>query len=263
MAVALEKRARDRNADAGSRMHMLDWVEGLAGPFRDSLNTLVGPTGAKLLPSAKWMPYSSTEQGRREARLMLDDGFISELRQSALRAWWLGNGDPRGNEPNWDLVATAVWPDGREGLVLVDAKAHVNELSEAGKEPPPKDAPRRQENHQSIGAAIKEAQAGLGGAAAGIKISRDRHYQLSNRIAFAWKLARLGTPVALVHLGFCGDRGMGPGCLRSESHWREAFEAHAKPVFPPEMLEREIGCGMASFWVLVRARMAVRLSHDG
>lgn len=262
MAAALEKRARDRNAEAGSRMHMLDWVEGLAGPFRDSLNTLIAPTGAKLLPSAKWMPYSSTEQGRREARLMIDDGFISELRQSALRAWWLGGGDPRGNEPNWDLAATAVWPDGREGLVLIEATAHAGELSEAGKEPPPKAAPRRHENHQSIGAAIKDARDALGGAEAGVNISRDRHYQLSNRIAFAWKLARLGTPVALVYLGFCGDKGMGPGFLRSESHWREVFEAHARPVFPRNMLEREIPCGMASFWLLVRARMAVRHSYD-
>lgn len=262
MAAALEKRARGRNAEAGSRMHMLDWVEGLAGPFRDSLNTLVAPTGAKLLPSAKWMPYSSTEQGRREARLMSDHGFISELRQDALRAWWLG-GDRRANEPSWDLAATAVWPDGREGLVLIEAKAHVNELSEAGKAAPPKDMPRRYENHQTVGAAIKDAQDGLGGAAAGVRISRDRHYQLSNRIAFAWKLARLGTPVALVYLGFCGDKGMGPGFLRSESHWREMFEAHAEPILPPDMLEREIPCGMASFWVLVRARMAVRHSYDG
>ena len=261
MAAALEKRARDRNADAGSRMHMLDWVEGLAGPFRDSLNTLIAPTGAKLLPSAKWMPYSSTEKGRREARLSFDDGFISELRQHALRGWWLGN-DKRATEPNWDLAATAVWPDGREGLVLVEAKVHVNELSEAGKEAPSRDMPRRYENHQTIGAAIKEAQAGLGGAAAGVHISRDHHYQLSNRIAYAWKLARLGTPVALVYLGFCGDKGMGSGFLRSESHWRDMFEAHAKPVFPADMLEREIPCGMASFWVLARARMAVRHSHD-
>jgi hypothetical protein len=68
--------------------------------------------------------------------------------------------------------------------------------------------------------------------------------------------------VALVYLGFCGDRGMGPGFLRSESHWREVFEAHARPVLPPDMLEREISCGMASFWVLPRARMAVRHSYD-
>lgn len=262
MAAALGQRARGRDAEAGSRMHMLDWVEGLAGPFRDSLNNLIAPTGAKLLPSAKWMPYSSTEQGCREARLMIDDGFISELRQSALRAWWVGSNDSRGYEPNWDLAATAVWPDGREGLVLVDANAHAGELSAAGKDMPPRDAPRRQENHRSIGAAIEDAREALGGEAAGVRLSRDRYYELSSRIAFAWKLARLGAPVALVYIGFCGDRGIGPGFLRSESHWREVFEAHAKAVFPPDMLEREINCGMASFWVLVRARMAVRLSYE-
>jgi hypothetical protein len=261
MSAAPQIRAGNRNADAGSRMHVLDWVEGLAGPFRDGLNSLIATTGAKVLPSAKWMPYSSTEIGRREARLMMDDGLLDEVRQGALRAWWLAGADPRGNEPAWDLAATAVWPDGREGLILVDATAHASELSAVGKEVPPRDAPRRRENHESIGDAIAEARAALGGAAAGINISRDRHYHLSSRIAFAWKLARLGTPVVLVSLGFIGDHGMA-GHLTSETHWRHVFETHCRDVLPPALLDRELSCGAASFWPLVRARMGVRLSCD-
>jgi len=34
------------------------------------------------------------------------------------------------------------------------------------------------------------------------QLSRDSLYQLANRFAWAWKIASLGVPVALVYLGF-------------------------------------------------------------
>ena len=88
----------------------------------------------------------------------------------------------------------------------MEAKAHDAELSAAGKSQPT--TPNGERNHRRIGAAIAEANAGLSRAVAGWALSRDTHYQLSNRFAWAWKLASLGVPVILVYLGFLGVREM-------------------------------------------------------
>ena len=99
-------------------------------------------------------------------------------------------------------IASACEIEGKSGLLLVEAKAHENELSYSGKSSPGVSV-NSQGNHQQIGQAIAEANAGLELAAGNPwGISRDSHYQLSNRFAWAWKLASLGVPVVLVYLGF-------------------------------------------------------------
>jgi hypothetical protein len=42
----------------------------------------------------------------------------------------------------------------------------------------------------------------------GWTLSRDSHYQLTNRFAWAWKLASMGVPVVLGYLGFQGAAEM-------------------------------------------------------
>ena len=79
-----------------------------------------------------------------------------------------------------------------------------------------KDLDKIQEN---IGAALAEACDGLAQLGIATRISRDSHYQLSNRLAFTWKLATLGVPTVLVYLGFIGDEGIrdaGEGLLEDE-----------------------------------------------
>jgi len=60
-------------------------------------------------------------------------------------------------------------------------------------------------NHKKIGDAISEARGALSNFDEGISISRDNHYQLSNRIAYTWKLASMGIPTILLYLGFLND----------------------------------------------------------
>ncbi len=60
-------------------------------------------------------------------------------------------------------------------------------------------------NHDKIGNAISEARGDLSLYSDGIKISHDNYYQLSNRIAYTWKLASLGIPTILLYLGFLND----------------------------------------------------------
>jgi hypothetical protein len=113
-----------------------------------------------------------------------------------LENWWLAH--PKGaNTPNWD-IALGCEIEGKPGLVLVEAKAHETELKEDGKVPRPTDSQNSRDNHQRITAAIDQACEAMRHLAPGISISVKNCYQFSNRIAFAWKLATMGIPVALV-----------------------------------------------------------------
>ena len=97
-------------------------------------------------------------------------------------------------------------------IVLIEAKAHEKELIEAetGKKnigTPVSGNARR--NLMRIDWAIRDASAALI-EETGLTwaLSRDWNYQMSNRFAWAWKLADLGIPVVLVYLGFLSANEM-------------------------------------------------------
>jgi hypothetical protein len=179
---------------------------------------------------------------------------------SQLRTWWLAH-EQGANTPNWD-IAVSCEIEGRTGLILVEAKANAPELSHSGKVLPLKSSDASQENHKRIGQAIDEACTALRRLASGIAITRDSHYQLANRVAFAWKLASLGIPTVLVYLGFLGDYGITDAGepFRDEPHWHNVFEAYAHATVPPELFERRLDCGLAPTWFLVRARPVLTAS---
>ena len=174
------------------------------------LTELVHLPKVKVSPTDQWMPCGKpilTTAGQwdptpaAEARLDRDDGFVSSELQRQLRDWWLAS-NKGANTPNWDLASTC-HIDGRKGLLLVEAKAHAAELSTAGKRLRKHSSLNSHANHQRIAEAIQQANAGLRRATGGSwNLSRDHHYQLSNRFAWAWKLATLGLPTVLVYLGF-------------------------------------------------------------
>ena len=65
-----------------------------------------------------------------EPRLDRDCGFLAPGDQAQLRDWWLAV-KGGANTPNWDLASTCR-VEGKRGLLLVEAKAHTRELSDAG-----------------------------------------------------------------------------------------------------------------------------------
>jgi hypothetical protein len=164
-------------------------------------------------------------------------------------------------DPNWDVAAVATFPGGRPGLVLIEAKAHLAELAnEAGGKR--QSAKSNAANHERIGAAIGEASQALGGAAAGVHLSRDHHYQFSNRVAFAWKVASEAVPTALIYLGYTRDQTIaGPeGMIQNAEHWRSAIRAHTSGVLPSDYWERPISTGLSELWVLARTLPCLRQS---
>ena len=143
-----------------------------------------------------------------EARIDRDDGFVAVTVRQELVEWWLEIAGPTSWTPQWDFASTCNI-EGRKGLILVEAKAHLNELSTDGKRKPR--SVNGWKNHERIGSAIAQANVGLQLAAGGSwALSRDKCYQLSNRFGWSWKLASLGVPVVLIYLGFLRAEEMAP-----------------------------------------------------
>jgi hypothetical protein len=151
-------------------------------------------------------------------------------------------------------VALSCEVEGTPGLILVEAKANVPELSPLGKPTARRPSQNSRENHEHIGTAILSARNALEAVIPGVSIERDRHYQLSNRLAFSWKLASLGIPVVLVYLGFIGDSGIRyvGEPFSDPEHWDKTFRKHLEAVCPLSVLEAPVDIGAGRFWVLSR-----------
>jgi hypothetical protein len=243
----------------GSRKHVLDWTAQEC--FPSELASLVHPVRIAFNDKSTWMPRGHSAP--REARLeTFGRKVLPEHRAAwdALRDWWLKHA--RGaNTPNWD-VAVRCEVDGRPGLVLIEAKANEPELGSGGKPSAKRASDRSRENHDQIRDAIVDARQALGKWFPAIGIDRDKHYQLSNRIAFAWKLASLGIPTVLLYLGFVGDHGMHRH-FRDAAHWDECFKSHLREVCPDEILEETIDLETAPMWVLSRTKKVIGPSQRG
>ena len=221
----------------GSRPRCVLLARGDRRKVAQRLTQLVGVPDVRVSPRDSWMPYGKPvwKDGEcdtnpsREAILSKPNNLVSPPIQQRLRDWWLAV-PKRASTPNWDIASTCTIR-GEHGLLLVEAKAHVNELASAGKSRPT--TQNSQKNHDRIGKAIHEAAEGLGNATGGAWcLSRDHHYQLSNRFAWSWKLATLGIPVVLVYLGFLNALEMadeGP-LLRTKTHWAGVVKGHGRDV---------------------------------
>ncbi len=134
-----------------SRKHILDMVS-LKGPeFLGALNGLIHITGAVVTAEDRWMPKGYNHD--REAKLCeLNDMWLPDVVREEIERWWLAHAE-RANTPNWDLLSTCTFA-GRKGLVLVEAKAHANELKVEGKILSEKASEQSKRNHARIGEAI-------------------------------------------------------------------------------------------------------------
>ena len=246
--------------DRGSRPRCVLLADGARSEVADRLTGLVGLPDVTVTADDCWMPCGKPVRMHNgwnpgpaaEARLDRDEGFLRPEAQRQLRHWWLAAA-PGANTPNWDLAATCNI-EGKCGLLLVEAKAHANELSTAGKSTPR--SANGWKNHEQIGAAIAQANAGFQRDAGGSwGLTRDRHYQLSNRFAWSWRLTSLDVPVVLVYLGFLNAEDMerdGPLFL-SESDWGRAIKDHARGIVPAAFWEKRLVLNGMLFRPLIRA----------
>jgi hypothetical protein len=242
----------------GSRKHILDWVE--QPRFLPELLDLALPVECRVSGQSQWLPmgYRMTAEARLDTfgpRALPDNSAWQTI-----RSWWLQH-ERGANTPNWDIALSCDVED-RPGLILVEAKANEPELSEAGKGCDASSSQASRDNHARIATAINEARHALEPQLPGICIARDSHYQLSNRIAFAWKLASLGIPTVLIYLGFTADVGITDvgTPFSDDAHWSRIFEAHLRQVCPSPLVGRSVDAGPACFWLLARSRAVLEPS---
>ena len=232
----LDQLGKDRR---GSRPRCVLFMDGKKDEVASRLTQLVRLPGEVLItPSDTWMPYGKPVQRKDglwdktptdEARLDRPNSLVDPKIQKELQAWWLAVVEGA-NTSNWDIASTCMIR-GERGLLLVEAKAHASELSQAGKSKP--GSKNSQSNHGQIGRAIAEANKAFQ-LATGKKwgLSRDSHYQLSNRFAWSWKLTSLGIPVVLVYLGFLNAQDMArEGQLfESQADWERTLKDYCDGV---------------------------------
>jgi hypothetical protein len=226
--------ALPRNRRRGSFPRCLLLMDGDRSAVAGRLPSLVGLDGVHVGEDDFWMPQGLSFQAAggwdgspiAEAQLGKAPQFLTAEQRENVTSWWLVH-RRRANTPNWDIASTATI-EGRPGLILVEAKAHSGELKVHGKRPGNGD------NDQRIGAAIQQANAALNTILAGWALSKDSHYQLANRFAWAWKIASLGVPVVLVYLGFLRAEEMDDQGepFADANAWESCVKEHCQGIVP-------------------------------
>ncbi len=80
------------------------------------------------------------------------------------------------------------------------------------------------------------------------------HYQLSNRFAWAWKLASLGVPVVLVYLEFLNATDMAPKQLfQSDANWKCVLKKHGKHIIDNSCWGKPLNINGTPLIPLIRA----------
>lgn len=219
----------------GSRPRCVLLMDGSRNEVAERLTGLINVPEVVVNPTNEWIPWGKPEQANNgkwdkspanEVELHAAESLLPTTIRVQLRDWWLA--EPRGaRTPNWDIASTCSI-SGRPGLLLVEAKAHAAELAPKSDRCGSSNDANRERIHQ----AICQAADGLHIATEGPwNLSRDHHYQLSNRFAWAWKLASLGVPVVLIYLGFLNARDMaGKELFKSSKDWESCLKEYGNGV---------------------------------
>jgi hypothetical protein len=219
-----------------------------------SFLTSITDRAARVTAADTWAPSGFLHPD--EAKLGESARFLDEVNRGKITRWWLA--EPRkANTPNWDLVSTAT-VDGRPGLLLVEAKAHAAEFADD------RCCATNKANFAQIERALAEATAAWSTHEPGFGLSAQSCYQLSNRLAFAWKLAAMDVPVVLVYLGFLNAAEMeGREVLRDHAHWRTCVVGRSRASVPQAIWDRTFIVDGTPLTVLIRsAEVSIRATLE-
>ena len=235
----------------GSRLRCLMLTNLPDDTFAKALTDLASPH-ATVAPGHLQAPHGFLQPD--EAKLGETPGFLSDSQRAEITGWWLEE-SRNANTPNWDLVSQCQIGS-QDGLILVEAKAHEDEFKTntdtcGAKEP----------NADRIKGAIQEASKEWNQMLPGFSLSSDSHYQLSNRFAFAWKLAEMGIPSVLVYLGFLDAHEMDNGqrkLLRTAKQWQACVLRRSRDQVPENVWDQTFDVAGTPVTLLIRsARVAI------
>lgn len=235
----------------GSKRAMLDFIS--SPDFISNINNLMKDFGAYISNTDSWLPEGFHNCKEAELKDFLKEHFNPQL-ATDIKKWWLHK---NGRTPNWDLISTCTI-NGKRGILLVEAKAHVDELKKESKgkqydiNTKSEDTKR---NHEQIALAIEEANNGINKEISAVAISINTCYQLSNRIAHSWWLANQGIPVVLLYLGFLNSDDMKDKykVFNTDLEWEDCFKEHGKIVAADSLIDKTVNCGESSFVIICRS----------
>lgn len=204
------------------------------------LNKLIYPYGNV---TAKDRSIPQGFLNSKEAELnKVDDFFLTKNCRDVLKQWWLKKFNANTRTPVWDLISTCKI-NNKHGLLLVEAKAHLDELNENDK------CKAGKENYDNIKSELDYIN-----KSAVWKLSTDSHYQLSNRLAWAWKLTSMGVPVILIYLGFLNAKEMiGRKIFNSHQQWEDTITKYSTDVLPSKAWNKEYLIGNDYMRLLIKS----------
>lgn len=252
----------------GSRKHILDLID--SPQYLRTLNTLL-KRHALVSDSDVHEPVGLSRVDECEipdfCRRHCSPWF--DLRQ--LDGWWLPAQRTAAHRPKgatWDLLSTCSIGD-RHGLLLVEAKAHEKELAFQGKILDPAASEQSALNHNHISDCLATVTDNLRKSKLKVSIGVESHYQLANRIAWAWKLADCGVPVVLLYLAFLGDTYF-TDHFKDADHWQRTMGAYMHGIVPKDLPGRCVeGRNGGAFTLLVESvtiptgRASIDGPHEG
>jgi len=238
----------------GSKKCVLDLVQ--TNSYISTINTLIKSSNAIVSEYDNWNPKSTHLKNEAELKDFLKYNFAPQLGID-IQNWWLKVKHSKASTPNWDLISTCTL-NNEKGILLVEAKAHWNELENEskGKKPKSNASINSTLNHQQIGIAISQANSEINKVISNVSISRDKCYQLSNRVAHSWWLANQGIPVVLMYLGFlnCNDMNNGKNRLfTNDKNWQTCFNIHANQVGVDCIIDKWVDCGKSKFITICKS----------
>lgn len=160
----------------------------------------------------EWLDFDFQQEKPYDRELkgleFLDDLNIQDFKEQWAKFW-----PQTGNPPNWDAVGWLHDENGKE-LILVEAKAHVEELKS--------DSKAGEVSLQQIQAAFNEVKQELNVVNSGDWTKR--YYQYANRVAVLYFLNKINIRSHLVFVYFTGDEMDGQYCPKSETEWEKALK---------------------------------------
>jgi hypothetical protein len=220
----------------GSRKHILDLLD--SGRLFTVLNELFADTDIQFGDNEYCQPKGRKAPEEWTLRNFCKKYYSGKFDYQTFDNWWVSD---KYRNPQWDLLTTCTIK-GKPGILLVEAKANDKELVTDGKPLDDKSSKQSEINHDKISDCIFEAAQWLNNHIGDIGISRDTHYQLSNRVASAWKLAQCGLSTVLLYLGFTGDEGIRDAGepFADDNHWQRVMGAYMAGMLPLHLPDKLI-----------------------
>ena len=195
----------------GSECHLLRWM----GRHREAFDSAIFEQIVEKCSSIQWLDFKFEPKATwADAELK---GLEFLMPDDSLGSQWREFWPTQGTVPNWDAVGRIIGIDGKKEHLLVEAKAHVEEIkSDCQAE--------SKKSIEKIDAAFREVKRGLG-----IVCDNDwkkGYYQFANRLATLYFLDAHGIAARLLLIYFIGDEFPKSKfvCPQSKEEWTEALK---------------------------------------